>query len=167
MARPRNMIHEDEVAWEERSHGEHHALRRRQLGRATGGEKLGCSLYELPPGKRTYPLHYHHANEEAIYVLDGEGVLRLGEREIPLRAGDYVTLRAGEPDHAHQVQNRSGGTLRFLCFSTMLAPDVAVYVESKKIGVFCGSAPGAPGPARTLERYLPDQAAVDYWQGEE
>jgi hypothetical protein len=38
-----------------------------------GGEKLGYSLYEVPLGRRAWPCHYHHANEEAIYVLYGSG----------------------------------------------------------------------------------------------
>ena len=29
-----------------------------------GAELIGCSLYEVPPGKRAWPYHYHDANEE-------------------------------------------------------------------------------------------------------
>lgn len=52
-------------------------LRRKQLGNAAGGEQLGCSLYEMPPGQESWPYHYHTANEEAMYVLAGRGTLRL------------------------------------------------------------------------------------------
>ena len=37
--------------------------RRARLGRQAGSEKLGASLFELPPGASSFPLHVHHANE--------------------------------------------------------------------------------------------------------
>lgn len=38
--------------WTEYDHGEN-AFRRKQLSAATDAEELGCSLYELVPGKRS------------------------------------------------------------------------------------------------------------------
>ena len=38
-----------------------------------GGEKLLCGLWELPQGKRSFPLHFHHVTEEAIWVVSGDG----------------------------------------------------------------------------------------------
>jgi len=109
------------------------AFRRKRLGAAAGGKGIGLSWFELPPGKKAFPSHFHLANEEAMFILEGEGVLRLGEEELPLRAGDYFAFPPGPP--AHQVINRSQAPLRFLAFSTMLEPEVAVYPDSKKIGV--------------------------------
>ena len=68
------------MEWEEQTHGERFGYRRKSLSAATGSEKLGCSLYEVPPGRRAWPYHYHLANEEAIYVLHGSGTFRLGAR---------------------------------------------------------------------------------------
>src|SRR5262245_46144049 len=84
--------------------GHHFGARARPLGRNAGATRLGCTLYELPPGKRGFPFHYHLANEEAIYILEGEATLRLGNREIAVRVGDYIALPVG-PDHAHQLIN--------------------------------------------------------------
>ena len=99
MARPKNIVASVEVPVEEMGHGKKFESLRRRLGVAAGGEKLGCSLYELPPGKAAFPFHAHLANEEAVYVLQGEGVLRLGEAEHPIGAGDYIMLRAGGEPH--------------------------------------------------------------------
>ena len=74
---------------------------------SAGGEKLGCSLYEVPPGRRAWPYHYHLANEEAIYVLEGSGTLRIGGEEIRVSQGDYVALPASA-QAAHQLVNDSG-----------------------------------------------------------
>jgi uncharacterized cupin superfamily protein len=35
----------------------------------------------VPPGRRAWPYHYHLENEEAIYVLEGLGTLRIDEEE--------------------------------------------------------------------------------------
>ena len=76
-----NVVNEQDLEWGEQSHGEKIGYRRKQLNSVAGGEKLGCSLYEVPPGRRAWPYHYHLANEEAIYVLEGSGTLRIDERQ--------------------------------------------------------------------------------------
>lgn len=120
----------------------------------------------MPPGRRAWPYHYHLANEEAVYVLQGRGVLRLGEREVALSRGDYVALPASA-DGAHQIFNTSDEPLRYLCLSTMVEPDILIYPDSGKVGLFAGSAPGGPKEKRILQKYLRDDAGVDYYAGEE
>ncbi len=161
-----HIVHEADLPWTEVSHGPHVALRRKQLGAAAKGEKLGCSLLEMPPGTRSWPRHYHLANEEALYILAGTGRLRLGEETLTVKAGDYVALPAGA-GCAHQLSNEGPETLRYLAFSTMEHPDVVIYPDSKKVGVFGGAAPGGDKAARFLHTYLPLSAEVDYWSGEE
>jgi len=165
MANP-HVVHEQELPWTETHQGTRVSIRRKQLGAAAKGKKLGCSLIELPPGKQSWPCHYHLANEEALYVLAGTGRLRLGEETVHVKAGDYVALPPGA-GCAHQLFNDSPEPLRYLAFSTMEEPDVVIYPDSKKVGVFGGAAPGGDKAARTLLAYLPLAAGVDYWSGEE
>lgn len=160
------MVNVDSLQWSEGRRGDRYEWRRIQLGAAAGGEKLGCSLYEIPPGRRAFPYHSHLANEEAIYVLAGQGTLLLGDRQIPVRSGDYIALPAGEAT-AHQLINDSAEPLRYLCFSTMIEPDVTVYPDTGKVGLFAGAAPGGPKEKRTVHTYLRTEATVDYWEGEE
>ena len=161
-----NVANEDELEWVEQSHGETFGYRCKAHGAPARGEKLGCSLYEVPPRRRAWPYHYHLANEEAVYVLQGRGVLRLGEREVALSRGDYVALPANV-DGAHQILNTSDEPLRYLCLSTMVEPDILIYPDWGKVGLFAGSAPGGPKEKRTLQTYLRDDAAVGYYAGEE
>ena len=100
-----NVVNENELEWGEQSHGEKFGYRRKSIGSTAGSERLGCSLYEVPPGRRAWPYHYHLANEEAIYVLEGSGMLRVGEEEAPVSQGDYVALPAGA-EGAHQLVER-------------------------------------------------------------
>lgn len=157
---------EDELQWTEHSHGEKFGYKRKSLSSAAGGERLGCSLYEVEPGKRAWPYHYHGANEEAIYVLEGAGTLRVGGVEAPLHAGDYAVFTAGA-EGAHQLVNTSDRPLRYLCFSTMAEPDAMVYPESGKVGIFVGAAPGGPKEKRTFSGFFREQDGVDYYEGEE
>lgn len=159
------VVNVEEVLPGNLSYGQRFQLTRKQLGMAAGARKLGCTLVELPPGKRSWPLHYHAANEEAIYVLEGRGRVRIGEREVSVRAGDYIVLLSG-PDAAHQTFNDSDAVLRYLCISTMIEPEVNFYPESNKVGFFAGSAPGGDTKQRFLEGFVPSDACIDYWAGE-
>ncbi len=138
-------------------HGNFSFLRKR-LGIAAGGRKLGVSWFEIQPGKKAFPFHFHLANEEGLFVLEGEGVLRLGDEEMPLRAGDYVAFPPGPP--GHQVINRSSAPLRYLALSTMIEPEVAVYPDSKKIGVLARK-------TLAMSSVHKQDATVDYYEGEE
>ena len=156
-------VNESDLEWSTLSGGET-GLRRKKLAAAAGGEAVGCSLYELPAGDRSWPYHYHTGNEEALFVLDGEGALRLDGERVPLEADDYVALPADERG-AHRVVNDSEGTLRYLVVSTMNDPDVTVYPDSGKVGVFAGAPPGGEDE-RTVNGYYRREDAVDYREGE-
>jgi hypothetical protein len=58
--------------------------RRARLGRQAGAERLGASLFELPPGQAAFPFHFHLANEELLIVIRGRPTLRTraGERGL-------------------------------------------------------------------------------------
>ncbi|WP_367025949.1 cupin domain-containing protein [Methylococcus sp. ANG] len=43
-----------------------------------GARKLGYNITAVPPGKRAFPAHNHHANEEMFFVLQGTGELHVG-----------------------------------------------------------------------------------------
>jgi Uncharacterized conserved protein, contains double-stranded beta-helix domain len=153
------VVHESEMEWTERAEGETE-FRRKQLGEGADGDQLGCSLYELPPGRRSWPYHYHTANEEAIYVLAGSGTLRHDGETYELDAGSYVTFPAGESG-GHRVINDTEDVLRYLAVSTMTEPDVTVYPDSEKFGVYVGSPPGGR-EERSLEGYYRIDDDVDY-----
>jgi uncharacterized cupin superfamily protein len=157
-------VNEADLEVQETERGET-LVRRKRLAKEAGGEDLGCSLYELPPGRRSWPYHYHENNEEALYVLDGTGTLRHDGEEHPLETGDYVALPAG-PEGGHRVVNDGDETLRYLAISTMRAPDVVHYPDSEKVGVYAGSAPG-DHEDRTMTAYYRRDDDVDYWEDEE
>ncbi len=156
---------EDDLEWQEVRKG-NARYRRKQLGAADGGERLGSSMYELPPGGASFPYHYHTANEEALYVLSGSGTLRLDGEEHAVEAGDFAALPADESG-AHRVRNDGDEPLRYLLVSTMNEPDAMVYPDSGKVGVVAGASPGGSSDDRTVEAFFRLSDQVDYWDGEQ
>lgn len=61
----------EDVAWEEYSHGQHFGSRFRQLGEFGGCSHVGVCMEELAPGMQACPNHYHHLEEEQLYLLEG------------------------------------------------------------------------------------------------
>src|ERR671932_235286 len=108
---------------------------RARLGRQAGCERLGLSLFEVPPGEAAYPFHYHLTEEELVVVLEGRPRLRTAAGWRELEEGDVVRFARGV-DGAHQIVNRSVQTIRFLAFSTSGEPDIVVQPDSGKLGAF-------------------------------
>ena len=138
--------------------------KRMRTGRRLGGEMLGASVYELPPGAGTWPYHLHHGNEELLLVLEGTPTLRTPDGERELSPGEAVIFRRG-PSGAHKVWNASDRPARVLIVSTMVEPEIGEYPDSGKFGLFAGVAPGGVTDERTLEAFVGDER-VDYFDGE-
>jgi uncharacterized cupin superfamily protein len=115
-----------------------------------GGEKIGCTVYEIEDGRQLWPYHFHWNNEEWLLVVDGAPTLRTPEGERALRAGDLVSFPEGEPG-AHTLR----GPGRVAIFSTR-NQGATEYPDSGKVG-------WGP-PWKRL--YFPADGAVDYWEGE-
>lgn len=103
--------------------------RRARLGRQAGSRELGASLFELPPGAASSPLHAHFANEELLVVVAGRPTLTvLDEAERELAPGDVVACPAGR-EGAHRLDNRTDEPVRVLIVSTMKAPEINEMLE--------------------------------------
>lgn len=130
----------------------------RQRRKALGGDKLTCGLWELPPGKRSFPLHVHHVTEEALFVVSGRGKVRTPEGLTDIGPGDYVSFPAGGP--AHQLVNDGAEPLVYLGMAAVTGVDVVEYPESNKVGAALGAFPGGK---RFLFR---KDTQVEYFDGE-
>ncbi len=130
----RPIVNVDEMAcglWGREVRGE---ARIYAMGESLGARQLGYNLVVLPPGKRAFPFHNHRVNEEMFFVLEGEGEVRIGDGRYPIRPGDAISCPSGGRETAHQILNTSRSDLKYLAVSTALAPEVAEYPESGKLG---------------------------------
>ena len=145
--------------WEREQEREGYRWRGRMVGPVIRASLLGATVYELPPGERSFPYHYEYGNEEWLVVAAGRPTLRTPEGERELSPGDVVCFPEG-PEGAHQVRNGTDEPVRVLILSTKQTPSVAVYPDSDKIGVW-------PVAGEATDRLLVRRAsAVDYWEGE-
>jgi uncharacterized cupin superfamily protein len=132
------------------------------VGLAAGSQRLGASVYELPPGEAVCPYHYHLANEELLIVVRGRPHLRTPDGWRELEEGEVVAFPVGERG-AHQVANRGSEPAALVIVSEMRSPEIPVYPDSGKIGV----REYAPGSGRGGMRLnFRSGEAVDYWDGE-
>ena len=79
---------------------------RRRLGDAANLSAFGVNHLRLPPGTWSSQRHWHSAEDEFLYVLEGEVVLVTDSGEEVLRPGDCAGFKAGISD-GHHLQNRS------------------------------------------------------------
>jgi uncharacterized cupin superfamily protein len=108
--------------------------RRARIGRQAGARRLGASLFEVPPGGETFPLHAHYANEEMLVVVAGSPTLRTLAGERTLAPGEVVAFPAGR-EGAHALRNDTGEPVRVLIVSTMRAPDINEFPDTGELWV--------------------------------
>jgi uncharacterized cupin superfamily protein len=82
------------------------ARARQRLGDAAGLTDFGVNMLRLPAGAWSSQRHWHTAEDEFVFVLEGEVVLVTDAGEEYLRAGDCAGFKAGVKD-GHHLQNRS------------------------------------------------------------
>jgi mannose-6-phosphate isomerase-like protein (cupin superfamily) len=70
-----------------------------------------------PPGPPCYiaPLHLHHNDDEAWYVLEGTIYVRNGDEVIEVRSGGAALVKRGTP---HTYWNPGPGAARYLLIMT-------------------------------------------------
>ena len=128
-----------------------------RLGPKLGAERIGASIYELPPGQSICPYHYEYGEEEWLLVLEGTPFLRTPDGTEELKPLDVAFFPRG-PKGAHQVGNRSDERALVLMWSEVTYPSATAYPDSDKVGVWTGVKP---------EDLIVERAAnVDYYRGE-
>jgi uncharacterized cupin superfamily protein len=123
---------------------------RKRLGNAAGLTQFGVNQVTLAPGAASALRHWHSHEDEFIYLLSGELILRSGAGEQPLTAGMAAGFPAGEAD-GHQLINRSDQPAIYLEVGTRnpsqdraVYPDDDLLVEPGRL--FCHR-DGSPYPA--------------------
>lgn len=152
---------------ETQAHGESFEARKAAVAAPLGATRLGARYVEIPPGKKGWPYHCHLANDEMFVILSGSGILRYGEEEFPLAAGDVAVCPAGGTETAHQLIAGPDEALRYLAISSMHDPDIVEYPDSGKMAVYAGAAPGGDAKLRRLALTFQRPAAAGYWDGED
>jgi len=146
-----------EQDWDDENDREGFRHRATAIGKRLGAELLGGSLYEIPPGEKTWPYHYELGCEEWLIAVSGRATLRGPDGERELAPGDVAVFPEG-PAGAHQVLNRSEEPCRVLILSSKSPVAIVHYPDSAKVGLWTES-----DGYQAMLRSEPD---LDYWEAE-
>lgn len=147
----------DEQQWDSENDQPGYRHRTVAIGKQLGGKLLGGSLYELPPGQKTWPYHYELGCEGWRIAVSGRPTLRGPDGERKLAPGDVVVFPEG-PAGGHQVINGSEEPSRVLIFSSKSPLAVVHYPDSGKVGLW--------SQAEGYQAMLKSEPKLDYWDGE-
>lgn len=98
------------------------------LGMAGGSDRLYANIDRVMPGGRSCKFHSHSLQEEFFIVLKGQGIVRIGDEEHAVKAGDFFCKPAG-CGIAHQFINTSDEVLELLDVGILDADDVINYPD--------------------------------------
>jgi uncharacterized cupin superfamily protein len=101
---------------------------RKRLARAAGLTQLGVNICTLKAGAQSSQRHWHANEDELVYVLEGEVVLREDGGETLLKAGDAAAWPAGVPN-GHCLVNRSNRDALLLEIGSRAPTERAYYSD--------------------------------------
>ena len=139
-----------------------YSSRERLVAEELGATLWGATLYELAPGERICPYHWHVGEEEWLLVVAGTPILRTPDGERALRAWDVAVFPRG-PEGAHELRNDGDAVARVLLLSSVSDPEICVYPDSGKIGASGGWSRSDDVRVRLRNR---PEANLDYYDGE-
>jgi uncharacterized cupin superfamily protein len=116
---------------------------KRPLGDALGLRHIGINLSRLLPGRESSMRHWHSHEDEFVYVLEGEVILRTEAGEQRLTAGMCAGFAAGAAD-GHQLVNRSAQPALYLEISNRDSERDSVYYTDPDVDLIL-SPPHARG----------------------
>ncbi len=98
------------------------------LGDAGGLTQYGVDMVTMYPGDVSSMRHWHSAEDEFLWMVEGELVLVQDAGETVMRAGDAAAFPMGDPD-GHHLLNRSDAEAKFLVVGTRAEDDVCTYSD--------------------------------------
>ncbi len=115
----------------------------RTLGERVGMQRIGVHIVRLQPGHDSTQFHYHDADEEFLYVLEGRGIAEIGDERFEVGPGDFMGFTA--PSEAHTLCNPFTEDLVYLMAGERNPNDVVHYPRIRRTMI------KGPGPRRWVD----------------
>ncbi len=115
----------------------------RTLGERVGMQRIGVHIVRLPSGRESTQYHYHDADEEFLYILEGRGVAEIGGESYEIGAGDFMGFTA--PSEPHTLRNPFDEDLVYLMAGERNPNDVVHYPRIRRTMI------KGPGPRRWVD----------------
>jgi uncharacterized cupin superfamily protein len=104
---------------------------RQRLGNAIGLSQFGVNLTRLKPGAWSSQRHWHAAEDEFVYILEGEVVLCEDGGETVLKPGDAAGWKANA-GNGHCLVNRTDHDAVLLEVGTRIPRESVTYSDIDK-----------------------------------
>ncbi len=114
-----------------------------RLGDAGGLTQFGVNLVMLEPGAMSSLRHWHHNEDEFVWVVEGECTLVQDDGETVMRPGDSAAFPAGN-QNGHHFLNKTDTVAKFLVVGTKAPQETAVYSD---VDMMVQLTPGIQGKA--------------------
>ncbi|CFX52151.1 conserved protein of unknown function [Candidatus Filomicrobium marinum] len=102
------------------------------ISEAGGLTQFGAFIEILPAGSRSSIKHWHSAEDEMVFVLEGQITLVEGDTETLLKPGYAATFRAGDPT-GHFLENRGEAATRCLVVGSRAPVDKITYPDHDRV----------------------------------
>ncbi len=133
---PRHIISAPDIAGTAETVTQHqfndNAIRHsRNLGAETGLTRIGIHQVRIEPGCESTTHHFHDADEEFIYILQGRGIARIGDEEFEIGPGDFMGFPVDGVGHS--MRNPYDEDLVYLMGGERNQPDVVHYPDIGRV----------------------------------
>lgn len=97
----------------------------KSLGDVLGLDSIGVHLVRLEPGADSTQFHFHHVDEEFLYIVSGQGIAEIGDQQYRVGAGDFMGFK--RHSLAHNLHNDGEGDLVYLMGGNRSEFDICDY----------------------------------------
>ncbi len=97
----------------------------RSLSDLLGLTQIGVHLVRLETGFESTQFHFHHNDEEFLYILSGKGIAVIGDEEYEIAVGDFMAF--GQKSFPHMMRNPFTDDLVYLMGGSRNDFDVCDY----------------------------------------
>lgn len=151
------IVNEEDIIQKHKNEHNAYAYSKREITSREDFNQCYVAIYEIPPNKSNYPLHYHTANTEVFYIIQGEGILVTSDGQKKIKQGDFIVCPPSEKS-AHKLMNTSKSeVLKYIDFDTTNSPDIVSYPDSGKVGIIIHN---------KSSNFFRSEEEVDYYDGE-
>lgn len=102
----------------------------KSLSDLLGMSHLGIHLVRVESGKETTQFHFHHQEEEFIYIISGRGLAEIGDEQVEVGPGDFMGFSA--PSLPHTMTNPFEEDLVYLMGGERRSFDMCDYPRLQK-----------------------------------
>jgi len=106
----------------------------RSLSALAGLERIGLHIGRVSPGRESFVYHFHHREEEFVYILSGRGIAEIGDETHEVGPGDCMLFTA--PSVGHNLRNPFDTDLVYLMGGESAAVEIGEFPRHRKRAIF-------------------------------